>query len=145
MSASGWVEAQSLKIGDQLVTISSEHIDVATLSAEKMSGPLGELVSFTNTEIVSIEAKTAKLVAFNDLTTECSITQPVMVKTADGVSYKNAGDVVIGDVLVVVDAEGAITETVITSTFKTASESEVYDVRTSPQPWFITKSFIAIA
>jgi hypothetical protein len=144
-STGDWKSASSIQVGDKLLTIGSEHIDLVGLSKDKKSSPLGGGISLVESEVVSVEVKTSTLIGFNNLEKGYSITQPILVKLEDGISYKNAGEVEAGDILLGATADGNITETVVESIQKDETESDVYDIRTSPQPWFITKSFIAIA
>ena len=104
-----------------------------------------ETVSLTNSEVLSITEKTSTLIGFNYRGKDYSVTQPLFVKTQDGITYKNAGEIEIGEILIKVDKDGLIAEIPVTSIEKDDSESTVYDVRTSPQPWFIVNNFIAIA
>jgi hypothetical protein len=95
--------------------------------------------------VISIEVKTAKLISFNGLKKTHSETQPVFIETVDGITYLEAGKVQIGDILLGSLEEGIISRTTVVSIDVDDFESEVYDVRTSPQPWFMTESFIVIS
>jgi hypothetical protein len=110
-----------------------------------MSQPLAANVKLTNAEVVSVTEKTSTLIGFNYRGKDYSVNQPIFVKATEGITYKNAGEIEIGDIILSVAPDGAISEVPVTSIEKDEAESTVYDVRTSPQPWFIVNSFIAIA
>jgi intein/homing endonuclease len=145
LTPNGWEKAESVKVGDKVLTVDSRHIDLSALLETKQSSFLSEEVALIEAEIVSVEARSAVLIGFNDLGKDYSVTQPILVKESEGISYKNAEDVEIGDVLLGVASDGAVSETVVVSIEKDEAESTVYEVKTSPQPWFITRSFIVIA
>ena len=145
LTTTGWIKAKDLKVGDKAITIDGTHINIESLTSDKTSQALPETVSLTNSEVLSITEKTSTLIGFNYRGKDYSVTQPLFVKTQDGITYKNAGEIEIGEILIKVDKDGLIAEIPVTSIEKDDSESTVYDVRTSPQPWFIVNNFIAIA
>ena len=116
-----------------------------SITSNKTSQALPESVSFTESEVVSITEKTSTLVGFNYRGKDYSVTQPLFVKTPEGIAYKNAGEIEIGEIIIKIDRDGLIQEMPVSSIEKDESESQVYDVRTSPNPWFIVNNFIAIA
>jgi hypothetical protein len=143
-----WIFADKAKVGDKLMTISGAHIDMQKLVDTKLSAKLPEHVELVETEIVSIEVKTSVLVGFNvSRITEkrYSVTQPILVEIATGLTYVNAGDVKLGDVLIGVLEDGRVTRTTVESIELDDVESEVFDIRTSPLPWFLAENFIVIA
>ena len=145
LTTNGWKEVGTLSLGDKILTVDSSHIDVMSLIGKKLSSPLDGTLRLVEADIRSITEKTSKLVGYNNLGMDYSATQPILVKTLDGVSYKTGEELEVGDTLIGVDEFGSISETVVESIQRDDFESTVYDVRTSPQPWFITKSFIVIA
>ena len=145
LTTTGWTKAKDLKVGDKVITIDGTHINIESLTSDKTSQALPETVSLTNSEVLSITEKTSTLIGFNYRGKDYSINQPIFVKTENGITYKNAGDIEIGEILIKVDKDGITSEVPVTSIEKDDSESTVYDVRTSPQPWFIVNNFIAIA
>ena len=145
LTTNGWKEAGALSLEDKILTVDSSHIDVMSLIGKKLSSPLNGTLRLVEADIRSITEKTSKLVGYNNLGMDYSATQPILVKTLDGVSYKTGEELEVGDTLIGVDEFGSVSETVVESIQRDDFESTVYDVRTSPQPWFITKSFIVIA
>ena len=144
-TSSGWVKAKDIKPGDNVVTIDGSEINLESVTSSKTSNALSSNVKFTNAEVVSVTEKTSTLIGFNYRGKDYSVTQPIFVKALEGIAYKNAGEIEIGDIILSVAPDGAISEVPVTSIEKDETESTVYDVRTSPQPWFIVNSFIAIA
>ena len=144
-SGGNWKNAASVEVGDRILTISSQHIDVMSLAESKKSAELSGQVSMVEAEVVSVEAKQSVLIGFNGLGKDFSVTQPLLVKTEDGITYKNAGEIELGEVLLGETVDGVISETTVESIEKDETETTVYDIRTAPQPWFVTKTFIAIA
>ena len=145
MATGEWKPAGQVQLGDKLTTIDGKYIDMMGLAQSRKSAPLSGTVSFVESEVVSVEVKKSVLIGFNELGKDYSVTQPILVKTDDGITYKEAGVVEVGDVLLGVTTDGSVTETLVESIERDEVESDVYDIRTAPQPWFITKSFIAIA
>jgi intein/homing endonuclease len=143
--SNGWVQAKDIKVGDQILTIDGSHINLESITSNKISESLPENVKFTNGQVVSVTEKTSTLIGFNYRGKDYSVTQPIFVKTLEGITYKNAGEIEIGEIILHVSADGSVSEVPVTSIEKDEAESTVYDVRTSPQPWFIVNSFIAIA
>jgi hypothetical protein len=145
LTTNGWKEAGSLSLEDKILTVDSSHIDVMSLIGKKLSSPLDGTLRLVEADIRSITEKTSKLVGYNNLGMDYSATQPILVKTLDGVSHKTGEEIEVGDTLIGVDEFGSVSETVVESIQQDDFESTVYDVRTSPQPWFITKLFLVIA
>jgi hypothetical protein len=146
LTPEGWSAAKSLKVGDKVISISKENIDLLGLIENKKAATISGQVNLIETEIVSIETKTSVLVEFNGLGKNYSVTQPVLVETTDNnLTYIEAGDIQVGSTLLGVSEAGIISKTTVISIEKDDFESEVYDIRTSPVPWFITDSFIVIA
>ena len=141
----GWVKAKDIKIGDQVITVDNSNINLESITANKTSGHLESTVKLTNSEVISITEKTGKLIGFNYRGKDYSETQPLFVKTSNGITYKNAGEIEIGEIIIGVDSNGLVQGTPVTSVEKSETESTVYDVRTSPNPWFIVNSFLVIA
>ena len=127
------------------MTIDGNDINLESITSSKISQPLSSSIKFVNAEVVSVTEKTSTLIGFNYRGKDYSVTQPIFVKAPEGITYKNAGEIEIGDIILSVAPDGAISEVPVTSIEKDEVESTVYDVRTSPQPWFIVNSFIAIA
>ena len=96
-------------------------------------------------QVISVTEKTGKLVGFNYRGKDYSETQPLFVKTSNGITYKNAGEIEIGEIILGVDSNGLVQETPVLSIEKDQTQSTVYDVKTSPNPWFIVNSFLVIA
>jgi len=111
----------------------------------KLSTSLPEKVTLVETEILSIEVKTSVLVGFNGLSRYYSVTQPIFVETEEGLTYINAGEIQLGDELIGISEDGSVEKTTVVSIELDETESEVYDIRTGPRPWFITDLFIVIA
>jgi hypothetical protein len=111
----------------------------------KLSTNLPDKMTLVETEVVSVEVKTSLLVGFNGLNRNYSVTQPIFVETEEGLTYINAGEIQLGDVLVGVSEDGSLERTTVVSVELDETESEVYDIRTGPRPWFITDLFMVIA
>ena len=127
------------------MSVSNDHIDMQGLVDNKLSTSLPEKVTLVETEILSIEVKTSVLVGFNGLSRHYSVTQPIFVETEDGITYVNAGEIQLGDVLIGVSEDGTVERTIVLSVELDETESDVYDIRTGPRPWFITDLFMVIA
>ena len=144
LTPSGWVEASTLKPGDSVVTIAEKHMNLESLLGTGTSNPLPSTVELVEVRVASVVVKTGVLVGFNNQEKQYSGTQPVFVKTEDKIVYMGASDVQVGDVLLGVDENGDLVETPVESIQRDQTESEVYDIRTSTHPWFLTRSAIVI-
>ena len=141
----GWVKAKDIKVGSIVSTISKEYIDIESIILNKTSKSLPSQINFVDAEVISVEVKQSRLVGFNNLGMNYSITQPVFIKTSEGIEYRNAGDININDVLLSIDENGLVSEIFVESVQIDDQMSSVYDIRTSPERWFIVNSLIAIA
>jgi hypothetical protein len=145
LTTSGFVKAKDIATQDELISISGLNIDLNSVYANKTSQALPEIIEFLNVKVISVTEKTGKLVGFNEIGKNYSITQPIFIKTENGIEYRNAGDINIGDVIISIGLDGVVSDIVVESIETDNFESIVYDIRTSPQPWFIVNSTIAIA
>ena len=127
------------------MTISSDYMNLQSLLTTGTSESLPESVTLVEAEVSSVEVKNGVLVGFNGGDKHYSVSQPVFVKTKKNIVYMNAGDVQVGDILIAVDESGTLLETEVVSIELDTQESQVFDVRTEPQPWFITKHGLIIA
>jgi hypothetical protein len=74
-----------------------------------------------------------------------SVNQPIFIKSENGIQYKNAGEIEIGEIIISVDTNGVTSEIPVVSVEIDDVESTVYDIRTTPEPWFIVNSTLVIA
>ena len=141
----GLVKAKDIFVGDDLISISRSNINLNSVSQNKTSQELPSVIEFSNVKVVSITEKTSTLIGFNKIGKNYSINQPIFIKNSEGIEYRNAGDINIGDVIINVDSSGSVSNIVVESIEVDDFDSKVYDIRTSPEPWFIVNSTIAIA
>ena len=144
-ASSGWIKAKDVSIGDALVTISNDFIDLQSISENRTSPSISGSVQFVQTFVKSVEYKMSKLVGFNNLGKNFSTEHPIFIKCENGITYKNSEDIQIGDILIGIGPDAIITETVVTSVEIDENESGVYDIRTEGNPWFIVNSTLTIA
>ena len=145
LTTSGFVKAKYVSPQDELISISGSNIDLNSVFANKTSQTLPEVIEFSNVKVISVTEKTSTLIGFNEIGKIYSINQPIFIKNSGGIEYRNAGDINIGDVIISVGLDGVVSDIVVESIETDNFESTVYDIRTSPQPWFIVNSTIAIA
>ena len=141
----GLVKAKDIFVGDDLISISRSNINLNSVSQNKTSQELPSVIEFSNVKVVSVTQKISTLIGFNKIGKNYSINQPIFIKSSDGIEYRNAGDINIGDVIINVDLNGSVSNMVVESIELDDFESTVYDIRTAPEPWFIVNSTIAIA
>ena len=120
-------------------------MDKNLISLEKKSSALSSSVGLTNNQVASVTIKTSRLIGFNDMGKNYSVTQPIFIKSANGIEYKNAGEIEVGDIIISVDPNGITSEIPVSSIQIDELESTVYDIRTTPEPWFIVNSTLVIA
>lgn len=102
--------------------------------------------NFTETEVIKVDVSKKKLIQFNDIDAKFSEHQPMFVKVGEKNSYKDSGDIQIGDILVWVEEDPAeISYIEVTSITKTEDEHDVYDIRTADITWYIAGHFLTIA
>jgi len=141
-ATNGWVPAHMLLVGDKILTVSPEYMN----NGENLKDfKISDHVTFVESEIVKIEKSQKTLLKFNDLEATFSDGQPVFVKTENGITYKDTGEVKIGDVLVMISEMSEVSYVEIVNITKTEDLHDVYDVRTTPNPWYIAGNFLTIA
>jgi hypothetical protein len=145
LTVNGWVAAETVKVGDRVLSISSDEISMHDLLESRTSKALPEQVTVVETEVISVDTRNSTLIGFNNLGKDYSVDQPIFVKSVEGITYKSAKDIVIGDTLLAVNENGLVQEIAVDSIEIDETESKVYEIRTSPEPWFITKSSVVIA
>jgi hypothetical protein len=145
LTTKGFVKAKDIVAQNELISISRLNINLDSVSQDKTSQELPSVIEFSNVKVVSITEKNSTLIGFNEIGKNYSINQPIFIKNSDGIEYRNAGDINIGDVIISVDLNGLVSDIVVESIELDDFESTVYDIRTSPEPWFIVNSTIAIA
>jgi hypothetical protein len=138
----GWVPAADIKVGEKLFTLTKEAMN----NGENLKDFTITGSNFTETEVVNVEVSKKTLVQFNDLDAKFSDHQPVFVKVGDSVTYKNTGEIEIGDVLVWIEEDpSSVSYVEVTKITKTEDEHDVYDIRTSDTPWYIAGHILTIA
>ena len=120
-------------------------MDIESIYSNKNSYSMPDSIKFADTQVVSVDLKSSTLIGFNGMGKEYSITQPIFIKNSNGIEYRNAGDINIGDTLVSVDSSGNVSYIIVESIDLDDKQSVVYDIRTLPEPWFIVNSLVAIA
>jgi hypothetical protein len=149
LTTDGYKAAKDISVGDKLYTIAPHHMSDGKVE----SAQIPATVNFVEVEVVKAEAsEKSELIKFNDLEDLVTGTQPVFVKTANSESgeivatYKMASEVKVGDVLIRVEPEQCnVSEVEIKSVEIISGTFQVYDIRTSPWPWFIIKDILIIS
>ena len=151
LTTDGYKAAKDISVGDKLYTIAPQ--DMSDGKVENAQIPAK--VNFVEVEVVKAEASDkSEMIKFNDLEDLVTGTQPVFVKTANAehapnaiiATYKMASEVQVGDILIQVSPEPCeISEIEVKSIEIISGPHKVYDIRTSPWPWFITKGFTIIS
>jgi len=144
-TAMGLVPAKYINAGDKIITIDPSVINMQSLSLNKESVALPNEVNFIDSEVLSVTERSSRLIGFNGMDKNYSITQPIFIKSDNGIKYVEAGEINIGDVIISVSPDGNVLDIVVSSIQVDEIESTVYDVRTTPHPWFIVNSALVIA
>ncbi len=138
----GWVPAADIKVGEKLFTLVKEAMN----NGENLKDFTITGSNFTETEVVKVEVSKKTLVQFNDLDAKFSDHQPVFVKVGDTVTYKNTGEIEVGDTLVWIEEDpSSVSYVEVTKITKTEDEHDVYDIRTTDIPWYIAGHILTIA
>ena len=147
---------KDLAVGDKVYSINESDF----MSGENFVESLAETVEICEVEVTTpgegpfaiseseggLWTYQKPVVSFNDDETKLSITQPIFVKSPEhGLTTVAAGEVAVGDILVTIDEDGNVSETIVKNiqSFE-ESERSVYDVRTSPNKWFILGKYIVL-
>ena len=137
------IPAKNIKIGDRLLTISSEQL-VANENEEYSL--LSENVNLEETVVTEATLGKENVVWFNDnKKIYYTLNQPIFTKTEDGVYSVYTSQLKVGDSLLNVDPKGAISSTLINSIHISDEAEDVYTIRTSPNRWFIAGENVVIS
>ena len=123
-----------------------------TVNPENLSGTedsvstkISDTVSFVEVEVTTSTVSQKELLSFNGSSNKFSYYQPIFVKDGAVIVYKNTEDVKVGDLLVNVDTESGKVSYEEVKTIETFPESDVYEIRTSPNTWFIVGNYLVIS
>lgn len=134
LTANGYVNAEDVKVGDILLTVSPDNM---TNTETLLEMTISNNVNLVEVEVISTTLSQKELIKFNGSETLFSHYQPIFVKSGENIEWKNTGDVVVGDMLVNINPEsGDVTYTTV-DTIEILGEEDVYDIRTANSPWFI--------
>ena len=137
------IPAKDIKIGDKLLTISSEQL-VANENEEYSL--LSENVSLEETVVTEATLGKENIVWFNnDKNIYYTLNQPIFTKTSDGVYSVYTSQLKVGDSLLSVDPKGVVSSTLITSIHISDDVEDVYTIRTAPNRWFIAGGNVVIS
>jgi hypothetical protein len=137
------IPAKDIKIGDKLLTISSEQL-VANENEEYSL--LLENVSLEETVVTEATLGKENIVWFNnDKNIYYTLNQPIFTKTSDGVYSVYTSQLKVGDSLLSVDPKGVVSSTLITSIHISDDIEDVYTIRTAPNRWFIAGGNVVIS
>jgi hypothetical protein len=151
LTTDGYKAAKDISVGDKLYTIAPHHMSDGKVENAQIPAK----VNFVEVEVVKAEASDkSEMIKFNDLEDLVTGTQPVFVKTANAehapnaiiATYKMASEIQVGDILIQVEPEQCkVFEIKVKSVEIISGNFQVYDIRTSPWPWFIIKDILIIS
>ena len=114
--------------------------------AENMtSTQISDKVDFVEVEVTTNSVSEKELMSFNGSSDKFSKYQPIFVKNGSEIVYKNTEDVNVGDLLVNIDVESGNVSYEEVKTIEIFPESDVYEIRTSPNTWFIVGKYLVIS
>ena len=149
LTENGYKSAKDLQIGDVLLTVDPANLstseemisDSDSMNLTKIS----ENVNFVKVEVTTNSVSQKELISFNGSSDKFSYYQPIFIKTGTEIASKNTEDVKIGDFLVNIDTNSGDVSYEQVITIETFSESDVYEIRTSPNIWFIVGNYLVIS
>jgi intein/homing endonuclease len=142
LTSIGWKQAKDLSVGDSLVTFSLGNTIVESLSENSVEDEFLNTPKLEQTKVTEISINKEILVGFNGMVKEASENQPVLVRSALGVLVKPAGEVSVGESLVSISESGEAQETIVETIEKGQDLSDVYDIKSGPSTWFLSKHFV---
>jgi hypothetical protein len=147
---------KDLSVGDRIYSFNMENF----IEGESFVDSLAETVEICEVDVFSPGAGdfavsqsngglwtySKPVVSFNDDPIKLSVTQPIFIQSAEhGLTTVAAGEVSVGDNIVTVSSDGQTSQmTVETINTFGGSDRVVYDVRTTPNKWFIVGQYIAL-
>jgi hypothetical protein len=142
LTTSGYINAEDIKVGDKLLTVSSINLK-NSISLKDMT--ISDKVDFVEVEVTMNNVDQKPLISFNNSKDMFSPNQPIFVKTNETINWKNTGEVVVGDILVNIDSQsGNISYTPVTN-IEIFDKANVHEIRTTPLLWFIVGNYIVVS
>jgi hypothetical protein len=142
LTTSGYINAEDIKVGDKLLTVSSINLK-NSISLKDMT--ISDKVDFVEVEVTMNNVDQKPLISFNNSKDMFSLNQPIFVKTNETINWKNTGEVVVGDILVNIDSQsGNISYTPVTN-IEIFDKANVHEIRTTPLLWFIVGNYIVVS
>jgi hypothetical protein len=142
LTTSGYINAEDVKVGDKLLTVSSINLK-NSISLKDMT--ISDKVDFVEVEVTMNNVDQKPLISFNNSKDMFSLNQPIFVKTNETINWKNTGEVVVGDILVNIDSQsGNISYTPVTN-IEIFDKANVHEIRTTPLLWFIVGNYIVVS
>jgi hypothetical protein len=142
LTADGYVMAKNLKVGDKLLTVSPSDL---TNCETFVDAKINKTVSFVETEIMSISSNKENLVRFNKSENMFSLNHPIFIQNNEGITFKNSGEIVLGDHLVDIDPDSGNVKYKMVESIELLDSGNVYDIRTTLFKWYIVGNYLTIA
>jgi hypothetical protein len=142
LTSNGYVSAKDIKVGDKLVTVNPNDL---TNYVTFVDATIKDNVTFVKTEVLSTTLEESTLVKFNNSETMFAPTHPVFVKENNNIVIKNAGDIVVGDLIVNVYSENGQVAYIAVEDIEVFESANVYDIKTTPFKWYIVGNYLTIA
>jgi hypothetical protein len=148
-TASGTVPVKNIQIGDMISTIDIPEIPLEDVDSSDYNWRNVALENLTSlglaetqvTNITPLEVQ--DVVWFNgDNTKKYSLTQPFFIKGTPYHVIKEAGALMVGEILLSINSDGSISETEITSIDSDSTLHTVYQLSCEPQDWFIAGGYL---
>jgi hypothetical protein len=102
-------------------------------------------INLVEVEVVKSEMSIKDVLSFNGNNKYLSYGQPIFIKQNGLATWVEAGQVKIGDTLLEIDPGRLEINEIIVNSIETDVDKEVYDIRTSPNQWFIAEQHIVIS
>jgi hypothetical protein len=102
-------------------------------------------INLVEVEVVKSEMSIKDVLSFNGTDKYLSYGQPIFIKQDGLATWVEAGQVKIGDTLLEIDPGRLEINEIIVNSIETDVDKEVYDIRTSPNQWFIAEQHIVIS
>ena len=146
-TANGPVAAKDLKVGDIILSVA-----LAELGTEQMTPiefAVGSSLTFASEGLVEtkitaiVESVKSGIVYFNgNESAKYSSQQPMFIKADGEFHVRTTGNLVVGDILISVTADGTYEEQEITEITVLDGEATVYQFTCDPYHWFIAGGYL---
>jgi hypothetical protein len=148
-TTSGKVAAKDINVGDVFSTVNITEVPLEDVASSDWDWRSIAVETFTTSGLVEatvteiIPSQKQEVIWFNeDDTKKYSLSQPIFVKGSPFYIVKEAGDIAVGDCLILINNDGSYEEVPVVSMSTDDTVHNVYQFSCEPQDWFIAGGYL---